>query len=216
MSILRRTEIPIAITALVALIVLLDLFTGIASINAVSTLLQKWSIILAGFALGIGAINLFMRHLKQIKERKSPRWTSSIIVVFFLVVTIITGVLDLNLNNPIFRFILDSIYARLYAGVWAFQGFFMIYAFYRAFKVRGLESGIMFAAALIMILKNAPIFEQYLGLNFQAFAQWIMDVPNVAGARAMTVSAAMGSLILIMRALIGKERAYLKRSGGEK
>jgi hypothetical protein len=212
MSILRRTEVPLIVTGIVTGIVLIDLFSGNASVRAISTVLQQWSIILAGFALGIGAVNLLWRHGNEIRTRKSNVWYKSAIVFFFILVMMITGLIDLNLANPVFRFTLDNIYARLYAGVWAFEGFFGVYGYYRAFKVRGFESAIMFVASVIITLKNAPLGEAILGPGFIALGQWVMDIPNVAGIRALTVSAAIGTLILALRSLLGKERAYLKRS----
>jgi len=212
MSFIRRTEIPITIAAIMTLIMLLDLFTGDPTLRAASTMLQSWAIILAGFALGIGAVSLLRLHTTNIK-RKRPGWYGSVLIIFFTAAVLVTGLMDLNLANPILRFILDNMYMRLYAAAWAFEGIFLIYGLYRAFKIRNLDSLILSVTAFFCIIRNAAVAEVFFGPAAFAPGTWILDVPNLGGIRALMIASSLGILMLGLRTLLGKERGYIRTGG---
>ena len=212
MSFMHRSEIPITIAAATTIIMLVDLFTGNPTIQAVSTMLQSWAIILAGFALGIGAFSLLRLHTNIVRKQKSG-WYGSAIILCFTIVVLFFGLVDLNLANPIFRFILDNMYIRLYAAAWAFQGVFMVYGLYKAFKIRNLESAVLFVATIFAIIKNTAIWEVTLGSWIVVPGTWILDVPNLGGQRALMIASALGILALGLRTLLGKERGYIRTGG---
>ncbi len=212
MSFLKKSEIPLGLASVITIIMLLDLFLGEPNLRLLSTTIQEWTIILAGFALGVGSINLFFRQVKQVQTKKEvPR---SMLVMVLMLVILVTGVVDLELNNPIFRFILDNIYVQIYAGTWAFQYFFGVYGFYRAYKVRDIYSFAMVFASVFVIFKNAPIFEAIVGPSASLIGDWLLNVPNLAGQRAITVSASLGIILIGLRTVLGKERGYI-RGGGD-
>lgn len=212
MSFMRRTEIPIIIAATMTVVMLIDLFSGNPTVRTISSTFQSWAIILAGFALGIGAFSLLRLHTNNIRRRERG-WYGSVIIIFFTIAVLGTGLMDLNLANPIFRFILDNMYIRLYAAAWAFQGVFMVFGLYRAFKIRNLESGVLFVTAVFAIIKNTSIWEVFLGPSVFIPGTWILDVPNLAGQRALMITSALGIIVLGLRTLLGKERGYLRTGG---
>jgi len=212
MSFLRRTEIPITVAAITTIIMLTDLFSGDITVRAVSTMLQSWAIILAGFALGIGALSLLRLHISTIR-RQGSGWIMSVIIIFSMVTVLFSGLADLNLANPIFRFILDNIYMTLYAGAWAFEGVFLVYGMYRSFKIRNIESLILFLSAVLMIIRNTAIWEVIFGPWAVIPGTWILDVPNLGGQRALMITSALGIIVLGLRILLGKERGYIRAGG---
>jgi len=50
--------------------------------------------------------------------------------------------------------------------------------------------------------------------GFQDIGRWIMDVPNAAGIRGITIGMAIGGVVTALRVLIGRERRYLAARGG--
>ena len=64
-----------------------------------------------------------------------------------------------------------------------------------------------------MVMSNAPIFTVAFP-PFKTAGNWIMDIPNMATNRAVTMGAALGAIALAIRTLMGRERGYL-RGGGE-
>jgi hypothetical protein len=50
------------------------------------------------------------------------------------------------------------------------------------------------------------------GWQMSDYANWIMDIPNTAGQRAIMMGAALGVVATSLRVILGIERSYL---GGE-
>jgi hypothetical protein len=212
MSILRRSETPLIIASIITLIVLADDFIADPNFRIISTTIQTWAIVLAGFALGVGSINLFRRQIRYVQNKEEvPR---SLLIMGLMIIIIISGVIDLQLNNPIFRFILDNVYVQIYAGTWAFQYFFGVYAFYRSYKIRNVYSLAMLLGSVFVIIKNAPVFEAIIGPSAAVVGDWIFSNPNLAGQRAINMSASLGLILIGLRTVLGKERGYI-RGGGE-
>jgi len=46
-------------------------------------------------------------------------------------------------------------------------------------------------------------------LRFDNLTVWIMDVPNTAGTRAITIGIALGVVATSLRILLGVDRSYL-------
>jgi hypothetical protein len=118
--------------------------------------------------------------------------------------------MDLDLTNPVLRFVLDNIYTRLYGAAWSFEGFFAAYGFYKAFKVRNVESGVLLACALVLLLTAAPVMESLFGSGLTSVGNWIMDVPNNSAQRGLMIAGGFGIILLGFRTILGKERGYLR------
>ena len=58
---------------------------------------------------------------------------------------------------------------------------------------------------------RVPIGEQIPGIGeyLSRFQNWLMDVPNVAGRRAIFIGAALGAVATGVRIILGIERSHL-------
>jgi len=215
MSILRRNEIPLVIASAVTTILLLDFFEiGTPEARVASTTLQSWGIILGAFVLGIGAIQLIRVQGGNIMK-KSASMTIKLRAVWIIglaIIVVAAGLADLNFRNPIFRFLMDNFYSRIYAASWSIVGLFYAYGFWRAFRVRSLESGIMVVATIIVMLKESVFGEIIFGKPIVDLGNWIMNVPNLGGLLAITFAGSFGIILVGLRTILGKERGYLRGS----
>ena len=212
MSILRRSEIPLVISGVCVLIILIDTFAADKTIRTVSTNIQSWAIIMAGFALGIGCIKLIMRQVNEFQKRISP--IRSVGIVILLLVMLASGIVDLNLRNPVYLFLTNNVYSLLYGVAWSFQYFFLFYGLYRAYRVRNIDSLFMTVATILLILKSGSVFETFMGPIAIRGGDWLLNVPVLAGNRAITISASLGIMLIGLRVLLGKERGYMRTGGG--
>ncbi|MCL5039724.1 MAG: hypothetical protein M1299_07900, partial [Firmicutes bacterium] len=84
-------------------------------------------------------------------------------------------------------------------------------ASFRAFRARNVEATILLLAGVLVLLGRAPVGELISGF-FPRGADWLMNVPNIAGNRAILIGAAIGTVATGLRLLLGIDRGYL---GGE-
>ena len=55
----------------------------------------------------------------------------------------------------------------------------------------------------------SPVPIDLYAMQFDRLTVWIMDVPNTAGTRAITIGIALGVVATSLRILLGVDRSYL-------
>jgi hypothetical protein len=172
------------------------------------------SILTASFAIGI--INLTRAHVSNVRKRR-PVWKYSLVLLatmyFMALASIIASHFSLDPQSkvipksvfaffsPIWQFLYYNILVSINATLFSLLAFFIASAAYRAFKARSLETSIMLAAGLLVIIGQAPI-SSLVWPGFGAIRDWIMTYPNTAGQRGILIGAALGILAFSVRRLV--------------
>jgi lysylphosphatidylglycerol synthetase-like protein (DUF2156 family) len=220
-NVLRRIEIPIAITIVAVLVQVipyyLDAGTALnATMNGASDFMQKWMLIVIALATLVGVISVFQVHGKNLQKRGKD-WYFSVIVLVVMVIMIVAGLpiqeITLGPTNTVYLFFFNNFYTPLSGTMYAIIAFFITSAAFRAFRARNLEATLVLLAGILMVMSNAPLFTASWG-GFKTIGDWIMNVPNMATMRAVTIGIALGTIALAVRTLMGIERGYL-RGGSE-
>lgn len=133
--------------------------------------------VLTSFLLGLGAISLLRIHVgRLIKLQKD--WFFSLVTLASMFIMMITGYVawttekfspnrDIdfsareNWNWALWSrdFMFDGLLQKMDAAMFSIIAFYIISAAYRAFRIRSVESTILLAAALIMMLSLLPMAE---------------------------------------------------------
>jgi len=178
--------------------------------------------IVAAFALVLGLGSLIRVHYDKIKRHRENWQYSWILLVTFAVTAIIglfggvagTGPLPTRISS--FHFDIQSIYLNvevpLGSTMFALLSFLMASAAYRAFRARSPEATLLLLSAFVVMIGILPFGDQ-ISHRLPSFAQWIMDVPNVAAQRGILLGVALGMLATALKILLGIERNWL--GGGE-
>lgn len=220
---LKRT-IPLFITFLVGTVLVISKF-----IPKFETLGEDFSIyfdIIAVFAFILGGGNLVKIHGDKI-SKKSAGWGFSIVCLTGFLFTLIFGLF--KIGNPLgwsgnvvaegsyFNGVYDYIFKPLGATMFALLAFYVASASYRAFRAKNAEATILLVAAFIILLGRTfigkllsfwvPIDQS--GADIPALAEWIMNVPNLAGQRAIMIGIALGVVSTSLKLILGIERSYL-------
>ncbi len=103
-----------------------------------------------------------------------------------------------SFNKGIYNLLFDGLFTSLGSAVFALLGFYIAVAAYRAFRIRSFESGLMMAAALLVMLGQIPFgVEIYQGMP--DIRQWLLEVPNSAAFRAIKICIAIAGLGMAYR-----------------
>ena len=174
--------------------------------------------ILSAFAIILGLVSLMRVHHDKIK-RKRENWQYSYILIIGFVVSGIIGLLggvegELFLPTRIagFHFDIQTLYLNIIvplgSTMFALLAFFMASAAYRAFRARSVESSLLLGAAFVIMIGVLPLADR-ISTHLPSFAQWIMDIPNVAAKRGITFGIALGGIATSLKIILGIERSWL-------
>lgn len=226
-----KIKIPLIITFITGLIIVISEFIPAQPFPQVSTNLETWVMIIAGFAMLLGLLSLFKVNILKIKF-KAENWEYSVITLVSCIIMIICGFLwgtdqqtgilgdGTSIQNVIgakpFDYLFNNVYQHLAATMFALLAFFIASAAYRAFIGRTTESRLLLIAAIIVMLGRTSLGSWLTGflpsdsiLHLPNLAEFIMKYPNTAGQRAIMIGSGLGVIGSSLRILLGIERMWL-------
>jgi hypothetical protein len=215
-DVLRRIEIPIALTIIACLLQVIPYYFEIPALESAAGTASTGVLIIVACATFVGVISILQVHGKRI-QRQSEGWYYSVLVMVFTIIMALTGLpfpeFGLGVNNTYYNWLFTNVQTPLGGTMYSILAFFITSAAFRAFRARNLEASIVLVAGTIMVMGNAPLITN--AIPFIAdISLWIRQVPNLATMRGVMIGGALGSIALAVRTLMGIERGYL-RGGGE-
>lgn len=114
------------------------------------------------------------------------------------------------LSARLYEFLYNGLFNHLGASMFALLGVYIAAAAYRAFRIQSIESALMMAAALVVMLGQIS-FGKMLYSELPAIRQWLLEVPNSAAFRAIRLGAGVAGLMLAIRMWLSIES---RRRGG--
>jgi hypothetical protein len=177
--------------------------------------------IIAAFAIWLGALNL-MKVSGDTVSKREKGWPYSAVIIVCFFGTVIVGFFlsgGEGFENPgtPFDWIYWNIYNPLSATMFAMLAFYVASASYRAFRARNLQATLLLLAGFLVMLGRVPVGDVLTGFLPEGYrlsnlSDWIMNVPNKAGQRAIMIGIALGTVSTSLRLVLGIERGHL---GGE-
>lgn len=178
--------------------------------------------IISACSIVLGLGSLLKVHFDKISRHRENFQYSYVLIISFAVSAIIglfggvEGELFLPTSIGSFHFDIETLYLNIIvplgSTMFALLAFFMASASYRAFRARSLEATLLLTTGFIIMIGILPLGDR-ISPHLPAFAQWIMDIPNVASKRGIAFGIALGGLATSLKIILGIERSWL--GGGE-
>lgn len=222
-----KVRVPLLFALIAGLFPIVASFLNGGPVREASDTLETWMIIIAGFALLLGVVNVTQNGLRKIVRRDPGRMNSALLLASLYVMAV-AGVLGAfstpgfegigfredGTATP-FQWITDTVYNPLQSTMFALLAFYVASAAFRAFRARNLEATLLLVSAVIVMLGRIPFGEAMFGWIpggerwMPRLTEWIMAVPNAAGQRGIIIGAALGAASMSLRVILGIERSYL-------
>jgi len=200
-----RRELPVLLAGLSGVLMVVEYFFSPKILKTWGSEMQNWGIIIAAFALGLAAVNLIRTHTKRVVARRGE-WWNSVLLLVALFATVISGVI--SRQTPVFKFLFEKMITPLGAAFYSMVAYYLLSAAYRTFRARSWEATALLLSGIIVMLGRAPVGE-VIWKHFPAVADWIMKYPNLAGSRGVLIGAAVGTVGVGIRIILGIDRGYL-------
>jgi hypothetical protein len=185
---MKRT-VPLIITFIVGTVLIVADFIPHRPFGSLGDDFSMYFDIIAVFAFLLGGGTLVRVHISKVNKRKAD-WQFSIVTLAGFVLMLLAGLT--KFGNP------GGIQGDIAA-------------------VGSLFNDILLIAAFVILLGRTPfglwLTEGLTGnlefLQIPNLANWVMDVPNLAGQRAIMIGIALGVISMSLRIILGVERTYL-------
>ncbi len=205
-----RKELPLAITFIFGMTVILAWFLNIPFLKTANNELMRWNVVVAAFAAGLGVANLMLVHSRRVNQKRGT-WQYSLVLIVCLIAFTILGIATGIQSTP-YRYVWNNLLQPLNATVFSLNAFWISSAAYRAFRFRTTEAALLVLAGMLVMLGRVGIGEaMYKGMP--DVANWIMQIPNTAGMRGITIGGALGAISMCFRVILGLERSQFGGMG---
>ncbi len=202
---MRRQILPVIAAVAAGLIVLVHQFVTSPVLDGVGAFLVAAAAQIAAFAVLLGLWNVLTVHAQRVVRLGGNSWSSAVILLTAVVVFI--AVLPSGGSSGASEWIFRYLYRPLEASFLALLVFFIATASYRALRARSVETAILLASALVVLVGSIPAAALVSPL-IPAVKEWVMNVPTVAGVRGIAIGVALGAVATGMRLLTGIDRPY--------
>ncbi|MEO0263542.1 MAG: hypothetical protein ABIM62_07485 [candidate division WOR-3 bacterium] len=203
-----QKKIPMFICFLMGFLLFFQFYIPTSwSQNFYSTIL-RWILGISSFAIVLAVASLVRHHTRKIKERKDIPYSITLLVS--LVATALIGFIGGIKSGTLFDKIFNYIQIPLQSSMFAILAFYMASAAYRAFRARNIEATLLLLAAFIVMIGVIPIGD-LIHPYVPSFAQWILDVPNLAAKRGIVIGVGLGIIATSIKIILGIERNWLGR-----
>jgi hypothetical protein len=169
--------------------------------------LIQWAVILAGFALVAGVINLIRVHWERIASAKPTGIYSAVLLAAFAV-TVVIGTI-VGPTGKFSLFIFQNIQIPLETSFLALLAIVLVVAVIRMFRKRlNAFSVIFLVSALLVMIAATPLLRIGEVPALYALRSILVQWFSVAGARGLLLGVALGMVITGVRVLLGADRPY--------
>lgn len=205
-----KFQIPLAIAFISGIMMIISIFIPHHPFDQLTDIFTDWYMIIGTFAIILGVLSLLKVSLERISS-KAPNWFYNIFTILGFLFMAGFGVFGGIEEGTVFYYGFEYLFTPMAATMFSMLAFFVASAAFRAFRARTLEATILLLAAFIVMLGRVPL-GSFLWRDIPELTNWIMDVPNTAGQRAIMIGIALGIVSTSLRIILGIEKSYM---GGE-
>jgi len=212
-----RRDLPRLLIILAALPMLAQRFISDPTLEAINQTMGFWSSMISMIAWGLGLIYLFQGeyHAMKMKPGMTQKFLFGVLVTFSLILVVgafMYGDLSkgqLGLGSPEVQWWYTAFYRSQSTAFYGLMYLYLMSASYRMLRVKSLESSVMLVAGVIYLMANTSIFTLYAPWLID-MGEWLFNYPNNAATTAAVMAMAMGSVLIGIRQLLGRERTAVE------
>jgi len=199
--------LPLVVTFVCGIVMILHFFIPHRPISTIGDGLTDWYMIVASAAIFLGAANLVQVDVHRINT-KARNWQYSPVVLFGFLAMMVAGLAWGVEESLPFDYMFQTMVVPMGATMFSLLAFFVASAAFRAFRASNWRATLLLASAFIVMIGRVPIGGM-IWKQIPVISEWMMQVPNMAGQRAVMIGAALGVVATSLRMIFGIERSYL-------
>lgn len=201
--------IPLFIAFFTTMLMFGEFFTDIKPIQSAAVGLRGWAVVFAGFTIVVGYLTLVRWHLKQVLKKSRSSILNAMVIVISLVWYAVG--LAYGVQSPIYILLYNSTAGAVGVAMVAIAFLFAVAGAYRAFILKNVDAFFFLAPAVLLVIFYAPV-GPVLSPFIPLIGDWLTVNIQRTAQRAIFIVAASGTIITLLRSLIGEEAGFVRRS----
>jgi hypothetical protein len=213
-EILKRREIPTLLAIIFGIPIVIDsLFVhGSAGLGTIASEIQDIATMVANYTMVIGSVTVLLRYGRQVSARSEKEWYFRAWTVFLM---LIIPIIYIAGAQPVLNWFMVWLEFPINVTLMALALLFYFSACFRTLRIKSLETICLMAGGLITLAHFAPLYGGLLIPGISPIAEWLIDVPYVAVARALVIVGGIAGIFTAVRVYLGLERATRPGAEGE-
>ncbi|MCE5258247.1 MAG: hypothetical protein LLG44_04200 [Chloroflexi bacterium] len=199
-----RKTIPIAAAVICGIVIIADYLVQVPWLHTAAARLLEGAVVLAGFALVLGILNLLAFNFRHIRDHTPGRWQSWIILIS-LPITVLIG--TTFPGSGAFTWVYTYVVTPLMTALGALLLFYAVTVAVRLLPLRNGAAIILFASCLVFMILWIPGISS-VSPFIAAVRNWLYALPVGASMRGLLLGAAIGAVVASLRILSSLEQPY--------
>jgi hypothetical protein len=205
-----QRQAPIFLTSVLAGILVIRYFFEYLPLENLASTLLNWGNIVTAFTILYSFTTLILMHLNQIRKSQPGKRRSifkSVLIVVFIIIYLAVGLIYGTGKGPYNELIIGTV--GFISGVYAMEWAAHYFTPYRALRITSPETAVLFLCFIITTLREMTVIS-FLFPGVEPLGDWVAAVPAMAVNRAALAAAGVGTLVLGIRALVGREPGIIE------
>jgi hypothetical protein len=179
-------------------------------IGAIKPEMLRATQVVTAMALGLGILNLVRIHGYALVRLRSG-WINSLGLLVAMFATLVIGFwnvhfpLNATVSGMYYDLIEKGLFQNLGAAMFSLLAFYIAYAAYRSFRIQSLESAVMMASAVLVMIGQIPL-GLWIWDGIPIARAWILTKVNVPVVRAIVFGSLIATLSMAVRMWLSLER----------
>jgi hypothetical protein len=210
---LYQRNFPLALVSVIILIICINRFGAPNPVTStLNSAVLQWSVIISAVAMLYGQIVLFLMRSRRLitkKGNKKSLFNDATFFGTFVIVFALGAALPGGQSNPTYANIFQTI-TLIETGIISLRCVYHVWTSFRVFsRVSSAESIAFMIAWFITSLRELTSAVAIMP-QLTPMADWLLMVPNMAVTRTIIAAAGIGSIVLGIRALVGREPGLIE------
>ncbi len=201
-----KKQLPLVLVFVTALIPILGRYVAVGPFPSLLTGTAKWFQTASNFAWLLGAINLSIVYVSQVRKKRT-NWMFSLYALVVMWGYSALGIIQTN-QGVAYRWLFNAFYNPMVATMYSILAFYIVSAAFRSFRVRTVEATVLMGCAVLAMLGRVPV-GKIIWSQIPDISQWFLNVPNTGAMRGILLGVYLGGYATMIRIIMGLERAYL-------
>jgi hypothetical protein len=198
--------INLIVAIAVGVLILAGYVLPISGLLSLRVILLQWAVVLAGFALLVGIVNLLLVHWRKIQKGQSGAAYS-----FILILAFVASLVVFLIDKPTGRWslwIFNNIQLPVESSLMAVLAIALVYAGMRLLRRRANLFTLIFILTVLLVFLGVPLFGTGEIVVLRDIRDALIRIWSVPGARGILFGVALGTIAAGMRVLLGADRPY--------